>query len=266
MSHSPSAKSTPPAATTRTETERQAIGIDIGGTSIKAARVDTRDGRIVSPVQRVPTPRTPTPEHVVDAVVRMVGDQPTVMAGVGFPGVVRRGVAATAANLHPHWIGQDIEGLFGKGLNSPAVTVVNDADAAGLAEIHFGSGVGQPGVAMMVTLGTGIGTAIFNQGTLVPNTEFGHLEVDGREAEQLASGRARGDLTWQAWSDHLETVLRAFERLIWPDLFIIGGGISAEFRRFCQALDTITPVVAATMGNEAGIIGAALAGGSRDRG
>jgi polyphosphate glucokinase len=143
------------------------------------------------------------------------------------------------------------------------VAVVNDADAAGLAEMGFGAGASQSGVAVMVTLGTGIGTAVFVDGTLVPNTESGHLVVGGSEAEQLASTRAKehAGQSWKQWTTHLLGFLNELERLIWPDLFIIGGGISVEFRRFCERLQTSAPLVAATLGNDAGIVGAAIAMG-----
>ena len=146
--------------------------------------------------------------------------------------------------------------------------MINDADAAGLAEVRFGAGIGRPGVVVMVTLGTGIGTAVFNDSVLVPNTEYGHLMMNGTEAERLASSRAKeqAGLGWKQWTRHLLAFLRELERLIWPDLFVIGGGISAEFRSFCESLHTSAPVVAATLGNDAGIVGAAISfrGGERD--
>jgi polyphosphate glucokinase len=157
--------------------------------------------------------------------------------------------------------GADAAALFSQNLGGRPVAVINDADAAGLAEIRFGAGAETEGVVVMVTLGTGIGTAVFNDSDLVPNTEYGHLMMDGTEAEQLASTRAKqqADLSWQKWTRHLLAFLKEIERLIWPDLFIIGGGISAEFRHFCENLRTAAPVVAATLGNDAGIVGAALA-------
>ncbi len=241
-----------------------AIGIDIGGTSIKVAPVDLEAGRLLRTTHRSATPRPATPDALVDVVADLVGElpaQPTTV-GVGFPGVVRDGIVSTAANLDPSWVGQDVASLLADRLDCPKVAVMNDADAAGLAEMRFGSGRDTPGVVVTVTLGTGIGTAVFSHGVLVPNSEYGHLMIDGTEAEDLASGLARNSLSWKHWGRHLEIVLRQLERLIWPDLFIIGGGISAEFQRFCAGLDTTTPVVAAAMGNEAGIVGAAIAGAS----
>ena len=237
-----------------------AIGVDIGGTSVKVAVVDVETGNISRSPRRAPTPRPALPEALTEVVAELVGDVTVASVGVGFPGVMRRGVAATAANLGPSWLGLDVASLLGTRLAHGQVVVINDADAAGLAEMRFGSGQDMQGVVVMVTLGTGIGTAVFSDGVLVPNTEYGHILIDGVDAETLASGRAEHSLGWDHWSDHLEAFLRTVERLTWPDAFIIGGGISAEFQRFCTALDTLTPVVAATLGNDAGIVGAALAG------
>lgn len=238
-----------------------AIGIDIGGASIKVAPVDLETGRLSRHVDRAPTPRPATPDSLVGVAADLVGDpMPAATVGVGFPGVVRDGVVWTAANLDPSWVGRDVVSMLSVRLDTRSVAAINDADAAGLAEMRFGSGRDTRGVVMTVTLGTGIGTAVFNDGVLVPNSEYGHLMIDGTEAEDLASGQARNSLPWEHWGQHLEVVLRQFELLIWPDLFIIGGGISAEFHRFCASLDTRTPVVAAAMGNDAGIVGAALAG------
>lgn len=237
-----------------------AFGVDIGGTGIKVAPVDVETGRLVAPARRLPTPQPAFPEATASVIAELVDGEASVI-GVGYPGVVRRGVAATAVNLEPAWIGLDVESFLAERLACPAVTVINDADAAGLAELRFGAGAGRSGVVVMITLGTGIGSAVFSDGMLVPNGEYGHLLIDGVEAETLASGRARNSLAWKDWTEHLEVVLRSIERLIWPDLFIIGGGISAEFDRFCSGLETVTPVVPASMGNDAGIVGAAMAPG-----
>lgn len=241
-----------------------AIGVDIGGTSIKVAPVDLETGRLSRTADRAPTPRPATPNNLIEVVADLVGEMPTQLTtvGVGFPGVVRDGVVSTAANLDLSWVGRDVQSMLADRLNARRVTVINDADAAGLAEMRFGSGRDAQGVVVTVTLGTGIGTAVFNDGVLVPNSEYGHLMIGNTEAEDLASGQVRNSLSWEHWGHHLEIVLRQLERLIWPDLFIIGGGISAEFHRFCAGLDTQTPVVAAAMGNDAGIVGAAIAGAS----
>jgi len=238
------------------------LGVDIGGTGIKAAPVDLERGALVGDRQYVATPHPATPAAVAITVAELVhGVGTDGPVGLGFPGVVKHGVTATAANLHPEWIGTNAEKLFSHHLGGRPVAVINDADAAGLAEMGFGAGASQPGVAVMVTLGTGIGTAVFVDGTLVPNTEYGHLFVGGTQAEELASTRAKehANQSWKQWSTHLLGFLKELERLIWPDLFIIGGGISVEFRRFCERLQTSAPVVAATLGNDAGIVGAAIA-------
>jgi len=238
------------------------LGVDIGGTGVKAALVDTDRGALVGNPARRATPRPATPEAVASVVVDLAEglgcDGPV---GLGFPGVVRHGVVSTAANLDSNWIGVDSADLFSRNLGGRPVTVINDADAAGLAEIRYGAGAGAAGVVVMVTLGTGIGTAVFNDSILVPNTEYGHLMMNGTEAERLASTRAKeqSDLTWKQWTRLLLGFLNELERLMWPDLFIIGGGISAEFRSFCASLHTSAPVLAASLGNDAGIVGAAIA-------
>jgi len=235
------------------------LGIDIGGTGIKVARVDVERGVLISERRRLPTPQPASPEAVVAAAARLAGswDGPV---GVGFPGVVRRGRIATAANLDDSWIGTDAADLISQKFGGARVGVVNDADAAGLAEVRFGAGAAVPGVVMMVTLGTGIGTALFNDGVLFPNAELGHLALRGTEAEKIASGKVKTDenLSWEHWTEHLLEVLREFERLLWPDLFIIGGGISKKFRRYCEGLQVRTRVLPAALGNDAGIVGAAL--------
>lgn len=238
------------------------LGVDVGGTGIKAARVDLERGELVDDRQYVATPDPATPSAVAVSVADIAeGFDTNGSVGVGFPGVVRHGVTATAANLDPAWIGTDAADLFSQHLRDRPVTVINDADAAGLAEMRFGAGADRAGVVVMVTLGTGIGSAVFVDGTLVPNTEYGHLVIGGTEAEKLASTRAKEEdsQSWRQWTDHLLEFLKELERLIWPDLFIIGGGISAEFRDFCERLRPETPVVPATLGNDAGIVGAAMA-------
>jgi polyphosphate glucokinase len=240
----------------------EGLGIDIGGTGVKAALVDLERGLLVSDRHTAPTPRPARPQAVAETaadLVRAIGTG--APAGFGFPGVVQHGVTATAANLHPDWVGLDACELFSLHLGRRPVTVMNDADAAGLAEMRHGAGMGHDGVTVMITLGTGIGTAVFTDGILVPNSEFGHLIIDGVEAEHLASSSAkeRRQQDWRQWSGHLSSFLKELERLIWPDLIIIGGGISAEFRRFCSSLDTSARAVPARLGNDAGIVGAAMA-------
>lgn len=238
------------------------LGVDVGGTGIKAALVDLERGELVDDRQYVATPNPATPNAVALSVADIAETFDTNgPVGIGFPGVVRHGVTATAANLDPAWISTDAADVFSRHLGDRPVTVINDADAAGLAEMRFGAGTDQSGVVVMVTLGTGIGSAVFVDGKLVPNTEYGHLVIRGTEAEQFASAQAKeqGSQSWRQWTDHLLDFLKELERLIWPDLFIIGGGISAEFREFCERLRPETPVVPATLGNDAGIVGAAIA-------
>ena len=237
------------------------FGLDIGGSGIKGAPVDTRTGELVGERIRVPTPRAGKPDDVVATAVRVISrarwDGPV---GVGFPGVVKDGVVHTAANVDKAFIGFDLAERLRRELGSP-VQIVNDADAAGLAEIRWGAGFGVEGVVLMLTLGTGIGTALFIGGKLVPNTELGHIELHGRDAELYASDRARkvDNLTWQDWSVRLMEYLRKMEDLFWPDLIIVGGGVSKRSEKFLPHVKTRTEIVPAEMLNAAGIAGAALA-------
>lgn len=237
------------------------FGLDIGGSGIKGAPVDTRTGELVGERIRVPTPKAGRPDDVVATAVRVISragwDGPV---GVGFPGVVKDGVVHTAANVDKAFIGFDLGERLRRELGSP-VRVVNDADAAGLAEVRWGAGVGVKGVVLMLTLGTGIGTALFIGGKLVPNTELGHIELRGGDAELYASDRARkvDNLTWQNWAVRLVEYLRKMEDLFWPDLIIIGGGVSKRSEKFLPHVKTRTEIVPAEMLNAAGIAGAALA-------
>lgn len=240
-----------------------AIGLDIGGTGIKAGPVDTELGVLTSPHLRTATPSPATPSAVVAAIERLIGSllatTPEASLGAGLPVVVKRGTAETAAHLDPTWVGINVEKLFAAKLGIPT-RVVNDADAAGIAEIRFGAGANQAGVVVMVTLGTGIGTGLFVDGTLVPNTELGHLEINGEDAETNASAVARevNQLSWDQWGSCVDNYLARLEYLLWPDLIIVGGGVSEHFDRFSLNLHRRVPVVAAKLGNDAGIIGAAL--------
>lgn len=239
----------------------QILGIDIGGSGIKGAPVDTDTGRMLAERHRLPTPPKAKPEAVAVVVAKIAGTfdwhDPI---GCGFPGVVRNGVTLSAANVHNKWIGLNAVELFSAATGCP-VSVVNDADAAGLAEINFGAGKGHPGVVLMVTIGTGLGSALFIDSRLVPNTELGHLEMGGADAEASASdaARQRQKLSWKKWSERLDQYLLMLERLFSPDLFILGGGVIKNQERFLSLLTIQTPVVPAQMGNNAGIIGAALA-------
>lgn len=236
-------------------------GIDIGGSGIKGAPVDTETGALIAERVRIKTPQPATPGAIVRTaaqVVRKAGwDGPV---GCGFPAVVKDGIVHTAANIDKSAIGFDLGGALGKELGVP-VGAVNDADAAGLAEMRWGAGRGVEGMVMMLTLGTGIGTALFTQGRLMPNSEFGHLLIREREAELRASDRIRKqeDLSWKQWAKRLNEYLATMEALFWPDLIIVGGGVSKKADKFVPKLETRAKIVPAQMLNIAGIAGAALA-------
>ncbi len=237
------------------------LGIDIGGSGIKAAPVDLGTGEFVEKRRRIATPDSGDPEAIVDITRELCEHfEWSGTVGCAFPGVIRHGHTLTAANLDHGWVGMSAEEAFSKRLGLP-VTLVNDADAAGLAEVRLGAAKGVGGVVIMITLGTGIGTAVFVDGRLVPNTEFGHLELGGVEAEDLASSRAKNDddIGWREWAGRIEAYLREMERLFWPDMFVIGGGISKNFEKFGPRIEIETPLVQAQLQNRAGIVGAALA-------
>ena len=237
------------------------LGIDIGGSGIKGALVDVERGVLTTPYQRIPTPQPSTPDAVADVVARLVGQfQCDGPIGCTFPAVIKQGVAYSAANVDKSWIGTDGDRLFEQKIGR-SFQLINDADAAGIAEMEFGAGKGKSGVVMMLTLGTGIGSALFVDGKLVPNTELGHMEVRGKEAEHRASDRTREKkkLSWKQWAARVDEVLKRFDALFSPTLFIIGGGASKKHDKFLPLLTVQTPVVPAQLLNEAGIIGAALA-------
>ncbi|GII76318.1 polyphosphate glucokinase [Sphaerisporangium rufum] len=238
------------------------LGIDIGGSGIKGAPVDTTAGKLLDERLRVPTPDPSAPEAVAGVVGEIAAHFSwSGPVGVTFPGVVVDGVTRTAANVDRHWIGTDARALFAEATGGP-VTVLNDADAAGLAEAAFGAGRGHRGLVLMLTFGTGIGSALIMDGLLVPNTEFGHLEIDGHEAERRASDRAREkhDLDWEKWAGRVQEYLEHVQMLLSPSLIIIGGGVSKKADKFLHHIELPgTTVVPAALRNEAGIIGAALA-------
>ena len=238
------------------------LGIDIGGSGIKGAPVNVEKGVLVADRLRIPTPRPAKPKPVAKVVAELVRHfRWTGPVGCAFPAVVKDGGTHSAANVHKSWIGTDARDLFERETGCQ-VTLLNDADAAGMAEVAFGAGRDQRGLVMMVTLGTGIGTALFIDGRLVPNCELGHLIIRGQDAEERASDRARsrGRRGWKKWAKRLDEYLRYAEALLNPDLFILGGGVSKKHERFLHLLTTSTPVVPAEMRNEAGIVGAAVAG------
>lgn len=237
------------------------LGIDIGGTGIKGAPVDTDTGTLLAERYRQLTPDGAKPGPIAE-VVKSVAIQFDWHApiGCGFPAVIRKGVAETAANINQKWIGTNVAQLFSEATGCP-VYVVNDADAAGLAEVTFGAGKGVRGVVMMITIGTGLGSALFIDGKLVPNTELGHIEVECNEAESIASDvvRKQQDLSWKKWAKRLDKYLNTLENLFFPDLMILGGGAVKKQDQFLPLLTLHTRVIPAELGNDAGIVGAALA-------
>ncbi len=244
----------------------EVLGVDIGGSGIKGAPVDVATGTLVKPRHRIRTPKPATPGMVADVVAELTAHFSwRGPIGCAFPAVVKGGRALTAANVDKAWIGCDVAALFSKRTSMP-VTVLNDADAAGVAEMRFGAGHNETGVVFMLTLGTGIGSALFYRGQLLPNTELGHLEIRKKEAERRASDRVRKkkDLDWPAWAARVTEFLNRLEALFWPDLFIIGGGVIKKHEKFIPLLDTRTRVVPARLLNDAGIVGAALAAADWD--
>jgi polyphosphate glucokinase len=236
------------------------IGIDVGGTGIKAAVVETTTGELVTPRVRVATPRPALPKPMIEDTAGLVATLPPELhVGVGFPAVILGGVVRTAANIDPAWIGVDADTCFADALGR-SVMVGNDADAAGLAEMRFGAGRGQAGTVLMLTLGTGIGSALFRDGILVPNTELGHLQLRGKDAERRAAAsiKVSKGLTWHAWSKRLAEYVNEIDRLLWPDLVIIGGGISKEADKFIHDLPSRVTCLPAALQNQAGIVGAAM--------
>jgi polyphosphate glucokinase len=237
-------------------------GIDVGGSGIKGAPVDTQTGELLAERVRIKTPMPATPQAILDTAVEVVRqsgwDGPV---GCGFPAVIKDGVVQTAANIDKAAIGFDMQGRLEQELGS-SVRVINDGDAAGLAEMRWGAGREEDGVVLMLTLGTGIGTSVFIGGRLLPNTELGHIEIGGEEAEHRASdgARKREGLGWKEYAGRLDEYLHKIEDLLWPDLIVIGGGISKKSEKFFPHLTARTPIVRAQMLNEAGIAGAALAG------
>jgi polyphosphate glucokinase len=236
------------------------LGIDIGGSGIKGAPVETGRGELLAERYRMPTPQPATPDAMGDSVadlVRYFGWHGPI--GCTLPSVIKNGVVYSAANIDRSWIGADGQQLLEQKTGC-RVSLINDADAAGIAEMRFGVGVDQPGVVIFLTLGTGVGSGVFNDGVLVPNTEFGHLEIRGREAERRSASvsRTRRGLSWKAWTIDLDEHLDRIQQLMWPNLMIIGGGVSKNADRFIPRLTVRCPVVPALLRNDAGIIGAAI--------
>jgi len=239
----------------------RAFGIDFGGTGIKGAPVDLTTGEFAAERVRIKTPAKSTPEAVAEVFAELLAQFPDSDGAVGVtvPGVVRHGVVHSAANIDESWIGTDADKVFTKATGRD-VHVVNDADAAGLAEVRYGGAAGRHGLIIVTTLGTGIGSAVINDGVLVPNTELGHLEIDGHDAETRAANsvREREELSWEHWAKRLTKYYRTLERLFSPDLFLVGGGVSKDSDLFLPLIDIDTEIIPATLLNKAGVVGAAL--------
>ncbi|RZS87151.1 polyphosphate glucokinase [Motilibacter rhizosphaerae] len=238
-----------------------ALGVDIGGSGIKGAPVDLATGAFLAERVRIPTPQPATPEAVAATVGEVTRSFDwTGPLGCTVPAVVRGGVARSAANIDPSWIGTDVVTLVSGATGAGPVLAVNDADAAGFAEVAYGAAKGRDGVVIVVTLGTGIGTAVISDGRLLPNTELGHLELDGHDAERKAadSAREREDLSWKEWGHRLQRYFSHLEMLFSPSLFVVGGGVSKKADKFLPLLELETEIVPAALRNDAGIVGAAL--------
>ncbi|MBW0017901.1 MAG: ROK family protein [Mycobacterium sp.] len=242
--------------------QRRGFGIDVGGSGIKGAIVDLDTGQLIGDRIKLLTPQPATPSAVAKTIAEVVnGFGWTGPLGVTYPGVVTHGIVQTAANVDRSWIGTNARDIISGELNGQRVTILNDADAAGLAEERYGAGKGNSGLVVLLTFGTGIGSAVIHNGTLIPNTEFGHLEVGGKEAEHRAASsvRDKNDWSFEKWAKQVTKVLVAIENAIWPDLFIAGGGISRKAEKWVPLLENRTPVVPAALQNTAGIVGAAMA-------
>ncbi|BBZ48513.1 ROK family protein [Mycobacterium heidelbergense] len=242
--------------------QRRGFGVDVGGSGIKGGIVDMDTGLLIGERIKQLTPQPATPSAVAKTIAEVVnGFGWTGPLGVTYPGVVTHGVVQTAANVDKSWIGTNARDVISAELDGQDVTILNDADAAGLAEQRYGAGRDQPGLVVLLTFGTGIGSAVIHNGTLIPNTEFGHLEVGGKEAEQRAASSVKEKNNWsyERWAKQVTRVLVAIENTIWPDLFIAGGGISRKADKWLPLLENRTPVVAAALQNTAGIVGAAMA-------
>jgi polyphosphate glucokinase len=245
----------------------QAFGIDIGGSGIKGAVVDIRSGRLVTMRKRFVTPQPSTPDAVADVVAKLVTDAEwSGPVGATFPAVIQHGIARSAANVDKSWIDTDVDACFTK--TTPSATdvyVLNDADAAGIAEARFGAARGVAGVVILLTFGTGIGSALLMDGRLVPNTELGHLELDGHDAEKRAAASVRDEnkMSYKEWAKRVQRYMEHVERLFTPDLFVVGGGVSKDAPKWVPRLELKTPVKPAELLNDAGIVGAAIAASER---
>ena len=253
---------TPSAAPSNEGSQHRGFGVDVGGSGVKGGVVDLDTGQLIGERFKLPTPQPSTPEAVAKTIAAVVNEFGwTEGLGVTYPGVVTDGIVRTAANVDKGWIGVNAKDVISSELGGRHVTVLNDADAAGLAEEKFGAGADNDGVIVLLTFGTGIGSAVIHNGVLLPNTEFGHLEVGGKEAEHRAASSVKDRKEWsyERWTTEVDKVLAVIENAIWPDLFIAGGGISRKADKWIPMLKNRTPVVAAALLNTAGIVGAAMA-------
>ncbi len=243
----------------------QAYGIDIGGSGIKGAVVEISTGKLLAPRKRIPTPQPSTPHAVAEVVGTLASaDNWHGIIGATFPAVIQHGIARSAANVDPSWIDTDVDKAFTEATGRD-VTVLNDADAAGLAEVRFGAAKGVGGVVLLLTFGTGIGSALFTDGALVPNTELGHLELDGYDAEKRAASSVKDKhkMSYKRWAKRVNEYMQHVEHLFSPDLFVVGGGVSKDFEKWGHLLTLRAPVKPAQLLNDAGIVGAALAASER---
>lgn len=241
----------------------RAFGIDIGGTGIKGAVVDVATGKLVTERQRVLTPQPSTPQAVAQVVAQMVTDADWQgEIGATFPAIIKHGEARSAANVDHSWVGTNVDQVFTEAVGEHGtVTVLNDADAAGIAEARFGAAKGVAGVVILLTFGTGIGSAMLVDGILVPNTELGHLELDGHDAESRAAASVRDEhgMSYRKWAHRVNRYMQHVELLFTPDLFVVGGGVSKNADKWVPLLELNTPVEPAQLLNDAGIVGAAIA-------
>lgn len=247
------------------EKSGQAYGIDIGGSGIKGAVVEISTGKLLAPRKRIATPQPATPHAVAQVVGTLASsDNWHGIIGTTFPAVIQHGIARSAANVDPSWIDTDVDKVFTEATGRN-VTVLNDADAAGLAEVRFGAAKGVGGVVLLLTFGTGIGSALFTDGALVPNTELGHLELDGYDAEKRAASSVKDKhkMSYKRWAKRVNEYMQHVEHLFSPDLFVVGGGVSKDFEKWGHLLTLRAPVKPAQLLNDAGIVGAALAASER---
>ncbi len=251
----------------RTDLPGHAYGIDIGGSGIKGAVVDTATGTLLTARKRILTPHPSTPDAVAQVVAELLSDASWQgIVGATFPAVIQHGVAKSAANVDKSWIDTDVDECFTRAAGGAnEVIVLNDADAAGIAEARFGAAKGVAGVVILLTFGTGIGSAVLVDGTLVPNTELGHLELDGHDAETRAAASVRDEarMSYRKWSKRVEAYLAHVEKLFTPDLFVVGGGVSKDAAKWVPLLELRTPIRPAELLNDAGIVGAAIAAAER---